>query len=193
MKASIAALRNHAAPGEDLVDAQMLKAGPVAVEWLHRVVSSVGRSGRAPVTWKRAPIASIYKHQGAKDAPGNYRGISLLSIPGKVYASILLHRITSQVEGRHSEAQCGFRSNRGTADAIYVLRSLGAACGEFSMCLAKAYIELTKAYDSINRWALWKVLRLYNVSTKLIALLEDLHTGTTAAVRLDGTWDLPLN
>jgi hypothetical protein len=187
VKASIAALRNHAAPGEDLVNAQILKAGPVVVEWLHRVVSSVWRSGRAPVAWKRALIVPIYKHKGAKDAPGNYRGISLLSIPGKVYASILLHRITSQVEGRLSEAQCGFRSNRGTVDAIYVLRSLGAACGEFNMCLAKAYIDLTKAYDSINRWALWKVLRLYNVSTKLIALLEDLHTGTTAAVRLDGS------
>jgi hypothetical protein len=111
------------------------------------------------------------------DVPGNYRGISLLSIPGKVYASILLHRITSQVERKLSEAQCGFRSNRGTVDAIYVLRSLGAACGECNTCLAKAYIDLTKAYDSINRWALWKVLRLYNVSAKLIALLEDLHTG----------------
>ncbi len=49
VKASIAALRNHAAPGEDLVDAQMLKAGPVVVEWLHGVVSSAWRSGRAPV------------------------------------------------------------------------------------------------------------------------------------------------
>jgi hypothetical protein len=98
---------NHAAPGEDLVDAQMLKAGPVVVEWLHRLVSSAWRSGRAPVAWKMDLIVPIYKHKGAKVAPGNYRGISLLSLPGKVYASILLHRITSQVEGKLSEAQCG--------------------------------------------------------------------------------------
>jgi hypothetical protein len=120
--------------------------------------------------------------------PGNYRGISLLSIPGKVYASIHLHRIISQVVGKLSEAQCGFRSNRGTVDAIDAMRSLGAACGELNTCLAKPYMDLTKAYGSINRWALWKVLRLYNVSAKLIALLKDLHTGTgtTAAVRLVG-------
>jgi hypothetical protein len=31
------------------------------------------------------------------------------------------------------------------------------------------------------------MLWLYNVSAKLIALLEDLHTGTTATVRLDGS------
>jgi hypothetical protein len=120
--------------------------------------------------------------------PGNYHDISLLSIPGKVYASILLHRITSQVEGKLSEAQCGFRSYRGTVDAIDALRSLGTACGELNTCLAKPYMDLTKAYDSINRWALWKVLRLYNVSAKLIALRNDLHTvqsgtstGTTAS------------
>lgn len=184
--ASVKALRNHAAPGDDLVDARMLKAGPVVVEWLHRVVTAVWRSGKAPVEWKRALVVPIYKNKGPKDEPGGYRGISLLSIPGKVYASVLLHRVAGQVEGKLSEAQCGFRPGRGTVDAMYVLRSLGAACGEFNTCLAKAYIDLTKAYDSIDRWALWKVLRLYNVHPKLIALLEDLHSGTTAAVRLEG-------
>jgi hypothetical protein len=184
--ASVKALRNHAAPGDDLVDARMLKAGPVVVEWLHRVITAVWKSGKAPVEWKRALVVPIYKNKGPKDEPGSYRGISLLSIPGKVYASLLLHRISGQVESKLSEAQCGFRPGRGTVDAMYVLRSLGAACGEHNTCLAKAYIDLTKAYDSIDRWALWKVLRLYKVHSKLIALLEDLHTGTTAAVRLDG-------
>ena len=70
---------------------------------------------------------------------------------------------------------------------MFVLRFLlGAACGEYNRCFAKAYIDLTKAYDSVNRWALWKVLKLAGVHHKLLDLLEDLHTGTLAAVRLDG-------
>jgi hypothetical protein len=84
----------------------MLKAGPVLVERLHRMVSCVWKPGKAPVKWRRAPIVPIYKNKGFNDVPGNSRGISLLSIPDKVYASILLHRITSQVEGKHSDAQC---------------------------------------------------------------------------------------
>ena len=183
---SVKALRNHAAPGADLVDARQLKAGPEVMEWLHRVVVAVWRSGRAPVEWKRALIVPLYKGKGARDQPGSYRGISLLSIPGKVYASILLHRVDKQVEGQLSEAQCGFRRGRSTVDAIYTLRALRASCGVYNTCLAVAYIDLTKAYDSINRWALWRVLRVYNVHPKLIALLEDLHTGTTAAVKLGG-------
>ena len=62
----------------------------------------------------------------------------------------------------------------------------------YNTCLAVAYIDLTKAYDSINRWALWRVLRVYNVHPKLVALLEDLHTGTTAAVKLAAGWGMPL-
>jgi hypothetical protein len=182
----VKALRNHAAPGEDCIDARMLKAGHVVIQCLHRVISAVWRCGQAPVEWKRALVVPLYKNKGAKDVTGNYRGISLLSIPGKVYASILLHRVAAQVESTLHEAQCGFRPGRGTVDAMFVLRSLGAACGEYTTCLAKAYIDLTKAYDSINRWALWKVLKLYAVHPKLIALLEDLHSGTSAAVRLDG-------
>lgn len=184
--ASVKALRNHAAPGEDQIDARMLKSGPEVAGWLHRVVVAVWRSGRAPVEWKRALVAPLYKGKGAKDQPGNYRGISLLSIPGKVYASILLHRVAEQVDGQLSEAQCGFRRGRGTVDAIYALRCLRVACGVFHTGLAMAYIDLAKAYDSVNRWALWRVLRLYSVHPKLIALLEDLHTGTAAAVRLGG-------
>lgn len=118
--------------------------------------------------------------------PGNYRGISLLSIPGKVYAMILLHRVAQQAQHKLHEAQCGFRPQRGTTDAIYTLRRLVSSCMEFNTPLAMAFIDLAKAYDTINRAALWRVLRVFGVAPKLVALLQDLHTGTFAAVRLDG-------
>jgi hypothetical protein len=65
---------------------------------------------------------------------------------------------------------------------MFVLRSLGAACGEYNMWFAKACIDLTKAYDSVNRGA----LHLHGVHPKLIALLADLHSGTYAAVKVGG-------
>jgi hypothetical protein len=181
----IKALRNAATPGEDGIDAVLLKANPVMVSWLHRVVTVVWRSGHAPVAWKRALVIPLHK-KGEHCVPGNYRGISLLSIPGKVYATILLHRVSATVEPQLHEAQCGFRPGRGTVDAMFVLRTVAAKCGEFQCCLAQAFIDLAKAYDTINRWALWKVLALYGVHPKLIALLQDLHVGTQAAVRMDG-------
>ncbi len=198
--ASVKALRNFAAPGVDEVDARMLKAGPVVLEWLHRVITVAWKSRKAHVEWKKALIIPIYKNKGRKDEPGNYRGISMLSIPGKVYASVQLHKVAAQVEPdmdpgqpfahadgsqppKLNEAQCGFKRGRGTVDAMFVLGSLGV---EYNTCFAKAYIDLTKACDSVNRGALWKVLHLYGVHPKLIAMLADLHFGTYAAVRVGG-------
>jgi hypothetical protein len=54
---------------------------------------------------------------------------------------------------------------------------------------SKAHNCKCKAYDFINRQALWTGLKMYNVHPKLISLLEDLHnlhSGTHAAMRLDG-------
>jgi hypothetical protein len=181
----VKALRNAATPGEDGIDAVLLKASTVMMEWLHRVITVVWRSGRAPVEWKRALVVALHK-KGERCVPGNYRGISLLSIPGKVYAMLLLERVSATVEPKLHEAQCGFRPGRGTVDAMFVLRSVAAKCNEYQCCLAQAFIDLAKAYDTINRWALWKVLEHYGVHAKLIALLQDLHVGTQAAVRMDG-------
>jgi len=79
--------------------------------------------------------------KGTRYQPGNYRGISLLFIPGKVYASILLHRVGKQVEIQPSEAKRGFRRGRNTVDAIYAWRAL-RAWGVYNTRLAMAYSVL---------------------------------------------------
>ena len=47
-----------------------------------------------------------------------------------------------------------------------------------------AFIDLRKAFDSVPRDALWRVLRAYGAPPLLVELVSDLHTGTQAAVRL---------
>ena len=143
-----------------------------------------------PIEWRRPLIVPVFKKGDAK-LPGNYRGISLLSIPGKVYALLLMRRVSAHVELQMHEAQCGFRPGRGTVDAMYTMRQILCKCERRGCAAAFAFVDLTKAYDSVNRAALWRVLKLYGVHPKLISLLEDLHQGTQAAVRLDrqiGTW-----
>ena len=110
----------------------------------------------------------------------------MLSIPGKVYALILLSRVNAQVEGQLHDCQCAFRKNRGLSDATFALRMLMSKCREYKQPLYMAFVDLKKAYDSIHRDALWRILRAYGVDDKLVELLMDLHTGTQAAVKLAG-------
>jgi hypothetical protein len=157
----------------------------VLAVWLQRVIAVVWRTGRAPVVWKRALAVALHK-KGDRSLPGNWRGISLLSIPGKVYAMLIMQRVREGIDCQLLDAQCGFRAKRGTVDAIFTLRQLAGKCSAKRLPLCMAFVDLAKAFDSVSRAALWHVLRLYKVPGLLVDLLEDLHTGTQAAVRMDG-------
>ena len=48
------------------------------------------------------------------------------------------------------------------------------------------FIDLEKAYDRINREALWKVLRMYDVGGKLLSEIESMYVDSLACVRVKG-------
>ena len=58
---------------------------------------------------------------------------------------------------------------------------------EFRQGLLAAYVDLYKAFDSVNLDALWKILGLHRVPPKLIDLMSELHSGTESAVRCGDT------
>ena len=68
----------------------MLKAGGEGVvKWLLVMLfNMVWRVGVAPNDWRKAQTIPIYK-KGSRLKCSNYRGISLLSVVGKVYAKVL--------------------------------------------------------------------------------------------------------
>jgi len=121
----------------------------------------VWKSGAAPLDWKRAVLVALYKGKGDVRACDNYRGISLLSIPGKVYAAVLWARVAAFLDSHLLEAQRGFRKGRGLLDAVFSLRLLMSRSYEYATPLHLAFIDLRKAFDSVPRAALWLILRHY--------------------------------
>ncbi len=186
VQAAVRMLRNDAAAGVDGIVAPLLKAGSVMACWLHRVIVAVWNGGKAPLEWKRALIVPLYKGKGDRRAAGNYRGISLLSIPGKVYTSIIMQRVYQQADQHMGEWQTAFRRGRGLGDAVFTLRMVMSRCREFNQPVHMAFVDLQRAYDSVDRDMLWLALQWYGVHPKLQALLQDLHVGTQAAVKLGG-------
>ena len=57
----------------------------------------------------------------------------------------------------------------------------------FQQGLLAAYVDLCKAFDSVNRDALWTIHGLRGVPPKLINLMSELYSGTESAVRCGGT------
>ncbi len=62
-----------------------------------------------PADWTKAINVPVYKGKGRKGDCGSYRGISLLSIPGKVYEKVITKRVQRLTEEKISEEQGGFR------------------------------------------------------------------------------------
>ena len=58
---------------------------------------------RVPDEWKKAIIIPLFKNKGSKLDCGNYRGISLISVPSKLFMRVLLNKIKPQVEERLRE------------------------------------------------------------------------------------------
>lgn len=87
--------------------------------------NSVFDLGKFPEEWNIGMIISLYK-KGDVGNPDNYRGISLLTIIGKIFTSILERRIRNWtvVNDTIHEAQAGFRNDYSTTDQIFVLQFL---------------------------------------------------------------------
>ena len=77
-------------------------------------------------------IHNPHKRKGNPQDCDNHRGISLLSIAGKILAKILLNHLNVHLDRKRLilESQCGFRKDRGTIDMIFTERQLQEKCHE---------------------------------------------------------------
>jgi Reverse transcriptase (RNA-dependent DNA polymerase) len=74
-----------------------------------------------PENWEKATIIPILKSGDATDC-NNYRGISLLDVVYKIFATWLKRRLDERVETQLGEYQAGFRKGRGTTDQIFTIK-----------------------------------------------------------------------
>jgi hypothetical protein len=97
-----------------------------------------------------------------------------------------LHRIVEMNPGCIPDSQCGFVAGKSTLDAISVSRMLASHAIETDTPLFKCYIDLTKAYDRVNKETVWEILRRLGTPPKLVNLIASLHNGAMATVKTDG-------
>ncbi len=131
------------APGVDEIRPEYLKClDMVGLSWLTR---------------QTGEVVSLYK-KGDRRMCSDYRGITLLSLPRKVYGRVLERRIRPIVEPRIQEEQCGFRPGRGTLDRLYTLSRVLEGAWEFAQPIHMCFVDLEKAFDCVPHVILWGVL-----------------------------------
>ena len=112
----------------------------------------------------------------------NYKGIMLLSVPGNVLNRILLERMRAVVDNLLRDEQAGFRKNRSCADNIATLRIIIEQSLEWNSPLYINCTDNEKAFDSVHREALWKLLHHYGIPEKIITIIQKTYEGMSCRV-----------
>ncbi|XP_018010145.1 uncharacterized protein LOC108667613 [Hyalella azteca] len=145
-------LASGKAPGSDRIPPVIMKSGkPVLFQTLHELLRLCWEQGYTPQDMRDAKIVTLYKNKGDRSDCNNYRGISLLSVVGKVFTRVALSRLQLLDARVYPEFQCGFRPGRSTVDMIFSLRQLQEKFHEQQMPLHVVFIDLTKAVDLVTR------------------------------------------
>ena len=186
VRKAVKQMKCNKASGGDGIPAEVYKHGGTAlVRHLHRLFLKIWKHEEVPQELKDASIVTIFK-KGSRTECGNYRGISLLSVAGKILAKVLLNRLQPLSESIIPETQCGFRPGRGTTDMIFSARQVQEKCREQGRDLCLAFIDFTKAFDSVNREALWACLARLGCPPKFVNITRQLHEGMKGCVLFDG-------
>ena len=92
---SLVKLKNSKVAGKDEITGEIIKGGgDREVDWIWRLCNMAFESGVVPEDWRSAVIVSLYKDKGGEMTKSkNYKGISMLSAVGKIYAGILVNRV----------------------------------------------------------------------------------------------------
>ena len=191
---AIAHLKLGRSSGPDKVSSEMLCASSDIISpILQRLFSLIWHSGKIPQSWKDATIIPIFKGKGSRQSCSNYRPISLLSVIGKLFASILLKHSQQYFLESRLPQQSGFTPGRSTCDAILTLRILSDIFRLYKRPLYVAYIDFKAAFDSVDRSALWAALSSLNLPDPLLQLTRELHNGTRSSVLVNNVLSSSFN
>ena len=115
-------LENRKSEGKDEVTEEMVKGGGDAVVgWIWKLCNMTFESDVVPEDLRSAVIVPLHKGKGEMIKCKNYRGISLLSLVGKMHADVLVDRVRSVTGGLIDDEQGGFRAGRGRLYQIFTL------------------------------------------------------------------------
>ncbi|KAJ8727495.1 hypothetical protein PYW07_001614 [Mythimna separata] len=178
-------LKADKAPGPDGIQNEALKAGVFLLTHpLTYLFNKVLNTGQVPIQWKRSDIILLYKKGDPQDI-SNYRPISLLSSIYKLFTTILQSQLSKDIDTYQPVEQAGFRSGFSTMDHIQVLQQVMEKYKEFNRPLYIAFIDYTKAFDTISHDAIWEALNKCHINKNYIRVLKNIYEDSVSQVKLE--------
>ena len=91
-------------------------------------------------------------------------------------------RLSDAIDTILRKEQAGFRPGVGCIDHIFTLRNIFEQCIEWNTKVHVNFIDLEKAFDSIHRDTLWKILLAYGCPEKIVSIIKLFYNNFTCSV-----------
>ena len=155
------------------------------ISLLEALFNQCSTLGRVPELWRTGIITPVLKSSTSdKRDPANYRELTISHAVYKLYCNVINNRL-KKWEDENSilcDPQNGFRKGGSTVALIVSLTSLI----ETRKLKFTAFIEVTKAYDSINRELLFRKISGVGITGRVHKAITSLYDNVKCCVRLNG-------
>jgi len=144
--------------------------------------------GCYPDQLKIAHVIPIYKKKGKKDERPSYRPISLLGNINRLFEKVIYKRLYNYFTKFNilNFDQYGFRKKHSTAMAIYDILNSKLSNHDKDKVSCAIYLDLSKAFDTVDRSILLKKLEHFGVRGIGLKLIENYLTNRKQCVMIDG-------
>lgn len=176
------------APGESGIRKTIIQNMPdIAIRKLKDIYNWALSMGYFPIKFKNAVMIFISKPNKDPQKVQNYRPISLLEIPGKIFEKILTNRITLHMENNNlfNQHQYGFRKGRGTQLALAALYETVALSQKKRYQCNVVCRDISKAFDKIWKHGLYFKLLQANLPSIIEKVLCNFNENRTATIKIE--------
>ncbi|CAM4590592.1 unnamed protein product, partial [Lepidochelys olivacea] len=167
-------LDEHKSMGPDALHPRVLKElADVIAEPLAIIFENSWRSGEVPDDWKKANVVPIFK-KGKEEDPGNYRPVSLTSIPGKIMEQVLKESILKHLEERKviRNNQHGFTKGKSCLTNLLSFYDEITGSVDEGKAVDVLFFDFSKAFYTVSHSILASKLKKYGWDEWTIRWIE---------------------